>query len=87
MFGIFQIPSRMREHLTPKPVELIQIALKNSSKRGGIVLDCFGGSGSTLIACEITKRRCRMMELGTNLWGCHNKRWEQFTGQKAKKIN
>lgn len=56
-------PSKSEEHPTMKPVELVQRAIENSSKRGNFVLDQFGGSGTTLIACENAGRTCFMMEL------------------------
>jgi len=56
-------PSKSEEHPTMKPVELVERAIQNSSKRGNFVLDQFGGSGTTLIACENTGRTCYMMEL------------------------
>jgi DNA modification methylase len=74
-------------HPTQKPVELIEKAIKNSSKMEDIVIDCFGGSGSTLIACEKTKRKCYMMELDPKYIDVIIQRWENFTGNKAKKIN
>lgn len=70
-------------HPTTKPVELIERALKNSSHAGAIVLDLFGGSGSTLIACEAQGREARMMELDEKFVDVIVKRWEDFTGQKA----
>lgn len=74
-------------HPTPKPIELISKALKNSSKQEDIVLDVFGGSGSTLIACEQLNRNCYMMELDPKYIDVIINRWEQFTGEKAIKIN
>lgn len=74
-------------HPTQKPVQLIEKAIKNSSKSGDIVIDCFGGSGSTLIACEKTNRKCYMMELDPKYIDRIVKRWEQYTGQKAEKLN
>ena len=74
-------------HPTQKPVQLIEKAIKNSSKSGDIVIDCFGGSGSTLIACEKTNRKCYMMELDPKYIDRIVKRWEQYTGLKAEKIN
>lgn len=56
-------PSKSEEHPTMKPVELVERTIQNSSKRGNFVLDQFGGSGTTLIACENTGRTCYMMEL------------------------
>ena len=74
-------------HPTPKPIELIVKALKNSSKQEDIILDVFGGSGSTLIACEQLNRKCYMMELDPHYIDVIIQRWENFTGQKAIKIN
>lgn len=70
-------------HPTTKPVELIERALKNSSHSGAIVLDLFGGSGSTLIACEAQGREARLMELDPKYADVIVKRWQDFTGQKA----
>jgi len=70
-------------HPTQKPVELIERALNNSSKSGDVVVDCFGGSGSTLIACEKTARDCRMMELDPKYVDVIITRWQDFTGQTA----
>ena len=70
-------------HPTMKPVELCQRAIENSSDVNGIVLDLFGGSGSTLIACEKTARDCRMMELDPKYCDVIIKRWQDFTGQTA----
>lgn len=73
-------------HPTQKPVRLIQKAIINSSDPGDIVLDLFGGSGSTLIAAENTNRRCYMMELDPHYIQVIIKRWEAKTNQKIKKI-
>jgi DNA modification methylase len=70
-------------HPTQKPVELPERAINNSSKAGDEILDLFGGSGSTLIACEKTARDCRMMELDTKYCDVIIKRWQEFTGQTA----
>jgi DNA modification methylase len=70
-------------HTTPKPVDLICYALENSSKRKESVIDLFGGSGSTLIACEKTDRKCFMMELDPLYCGVILDRWQKFTGKKA----
>jgi DNA modification methylase len=72
-----------REHPTMKPVSLCAKAIENSSKAGDIVIDLFGGSGSTLIACEQLNRTCYMMELDPIYCDVIIKRWENFTGQKA----
>ena len=70
-------------HPTMKPVELCQRAIENSSEVNGIVLDLFGGSGSTLIACEKTARDCRMMELEPKYCDVIVRRWQEFTGKQA----
>jgi DNA modification methylase len=70
-------------HPTMKPVALIEMALKNSSKAGDIVADLFGGSGSTLIACEKMGRNARLMELDPKYCDVVVKRWQNFTGLKA----
>lgn len=70
-------------HPTQKPVELIEKAISNSSKGGDVVIDCFGGSGSTLIACEKTGRHARLMELDPKYCDVIVKRWQDFTGQEA----
>ena len=74
---------RVDGHTTPKPVALIERALSNSSKGGDMVTDLFGGSGSTLIACEKTARDCRMMELDPKYCDVIIQRWQNFTGQTA----
>ena len=73
-------------HPTMKPVPLIAKQIKNSSKPGEIVLDLFGGSGTTLIACEQTKRRARIVELDPRYVDVIIARWEKHTGKKAEKI-
>jgi len=82
----FNRPTSSKEHPTMKPVELICRALNNSSKREDIVLDLFGGSGSTLIACEHTSRKARLMELSPKFVDVIISRWETATGKKAVKI-
>lgn len=76
-------PKKSEEHPTMKPVELVEKAINNSSKPGDVVIDLFGGSGTTLIASEQTKRRCRMMELDPKYCDVIITRWETLTGQKA----
>ena len=66
-----------------KPVPLFGDHIINSSRAGDIVLDPFGGSGTTLIACEQLGRRCRMVELDPVYCDVIVDRWEKFTGQKA----
>jgi DNA modification methylase len=70
-------------HPTMKPVELVERAVSNSSKSRDIVLDCFGGSGTTLIACEKLGRQARMIELDPKYCDVIVKRWEEFTGHSA----
>lgn len=74
-------------HPTMKPLKLMGKLIKNSSKRDQIVLDGFGGSGSTLIACEELERICYMMEYEPKYAQTIIKRWETLTGQKAVKIS
>lgn len=73
-------------HPTMKPIRLLARFIANSSKNGDVVLDQFGGSGSTLIACEQTGRKCRMMELDPAYVDAIIQRYEKFTGGKAEKI-
>jgi DNA modification methylase len=77
-------PSRSELHPTMKPIELVQKSIVNSSKPGNIVLDSFGGSGSTLIACEQTNRKCRMVELDPKYCDVIIARWEKFSGKTAE---
>jgi DNA modification methylase len=70
-------------HPTMKPVALVAMAVLNSSKRGGIVLDPFAGSGSTLMACEQTERKARLIELEPKYCDVIIRRWQEFTGQEA----
>lgn len=74
-------------HATPKPIALCSRAIKSSSREGEIVLDVFGGSGSTLIACEQLNRQCYMCELDPHYCDVIITRWEKFTGKKAELIN
>jgi len=73
-------------HLTEKPVELAARAVQYSSLAGENVLDLFGGSGSTLIACEQTGRKAFLMEIDPLYCDVILQRWEQFTGRKAERI-
>jgi DNA modification methylase len=76
-------PAANRLHPTMKPVELIERALMNSSKAGDCVVDLFGGSGSTLIACERRGRNARLAEIDPKYVDVIVKRWQEFTGQRA----
>ena len=79
-------PKSSKLHPTMKPIELITMALKHASNKNKIIYDCFLGSGSTLIACEKTNRKCYGMELDPHYCDVIIKRWEDYTGQKAKLI-
>jgi DNA modification methylase len=76
-------PAANRIHPTAKPVELIERALLNSSKAGDLVADLFGGSGSTLIACERRNRKTRLMEIDPRYADCIVRRWQEYTGNRA----
>lgn len=83
----FDKPKKNSDHPTMKPIALISYPIKNSSMSNCIVLDPFGGSGSTLIACEQLDRICYTMELDPKYCDVIIKRWETLTGEKAKLIN
>ena len=80
-------PSRSTEHPTMKPIKLMARQIKNSSKPDELVLDSFGGSGSTLIACEQLSRSCYTMELDPKYCDVIIDRWERFSGRKAVLLN
>ena len=77
----FRKGERTRLHPTQKPVELHMNILEDFSKEGDVVLDCFGGSGTTLIACEMTGRKCLMMELSPEYCDIIKERYEKVTQQ------
>lgn len=79
----FDKPLRNGEHPTMKPVELFAYLIENSSKKGDAVLDLFGGSGTTLIACEQLGRNAFIMELDEKYCDVIINRWEQLTGREA----
>ncbi|HNS64991.1 MAG TPA: site-specific DNA-methyltransferase [Candidatus Woesebacteria bacterium] len=79
-------PNKSVLHPTMKPIGLLRRLILNSSNRGEIVYDCFGGSGSTLIACEQTKRRCLMVELDPEYCQTSIDRWQKLTSEKARQI-
>ena len=79
----FNKPVKNDLHPTMKPVELVERAIRNSSKSRDIVLDLFGGSGSTLIACEKTHRSARLMELDPKYVDVIVRRWQEYTGNQA----
>lgn len=72
-------PKRNAEHPTMKPIELIRYCLNNSAPKGGIVVDPFGGSGSTLMACEYTGRKARLLELDPRYVDVICRRWQEHT--------
>jgi len=76
-------PAANREHPTAKPVELVERALINSSKAGDVITDLFGGSGSTLIACERRGRYARLAEIDPKYCDVIVKRWQRYTGKQA----
>ncbi len=76
-------PAANRLHPTMKPVELIERALLNSSRKGNLVVDLFGGSGSTLIACQRTRRVAWLMEIDPRYCDVIVRRWQEFTGKEA----
>lgn len=80
-------PLKSEMHPTMKPVELMARAVQNSSLPGDVVLDLFGGSGSTLIACEQTGRRCCMMEFEPAYCDVIIHRWEAATEKKAVRVD
>ena len=86
--SVWEIPKPQKSDLHPtmKPIALIENALLNSSKGNDIIVDCFGGSGSTLIACEQLKRKCYMMELSEHYASVIIARWEKLTGKEAVKV-
>lgn len=80
----FDRPTRSTDHPTMKPVALVEYMVKNSSKPGDIVMDLFGGSGTTMIAAQQCSRRARLMELSPIYCDVIVRRFEEFTGQTAK---
>ena len=79
--------TQLKDHAACFPVALPAEAIKLMSDKGDIIIDCFGGSGSTLIACEQLNRRCYMAELDPHYCDVIIQRWENYTGKKAEKVN
>lgn len=79
-------PNASRDHPTMKPVSLIARLIFNSSHKGDTVMDLFGGSGSTMMACEQLHRKCVMMEYDPRYCDVIIDRWETYTGRKAEKV-
>jgi len=86
LWHVKKVTPQSMVHLTEKPVELARRAIEYSSKPGEHVLDLFGGSGSTLIACEQTGRRAKLMEIDPPYCDVIVERWEKFTGRKAERV-
>ena len=84
--GSREVEGKTRVHPTQKPVGMLAQILDDFTKENDTVLDCFGGSGSTLIACEQLNRKCYMMEIDPHYCDVIIARWEQFTGGKAELI-
>ena len=80
-------PQKNDLHPTMKPVELVERALRNSSRPGNVVLDPFGGSGTTLIAAEKSGRVARLIELDPKYADVIVRRWEDYTGKKATRAS
>ena len=80
-------PTRSADHPTMKPVRLFGYQMANSSRPGNIILDTFGGSGTTIIASEQLGRKARLMELDPHYCDVIIARWEKLTGRKAEKLN
>lgn len=83
----FDRPTKNKEHPTMKPVKLFDYQIQNNTKGGDIVLDLFGGSGTTIIACEQDGRCARVMELDPRYVDVIIDRWEKLTGERAVKID
>lgn len=80
-------PHSNSEHPTMKPIKLLAKLIQNSSESGDLIFDSFGGSGSTLIACQQTNRTANLMELDPKYCDVIIERWEEFTGEKAVLLN
>lgn len=83
----FDRPKRSAEHPTMKPIKLFDYQIRCNSRPGEIILDLFGGSGTTIMACEQNERAARVMEFDPRFVDVIIDRWEKFTGNKAIKLN
>jgi len=81
-----RLPTQNYEHPTEKPPSLHEKPLRRCTKVGDTILDLFGGSGSTLIACEMLKRKCIMTEIEPIFCDLIIKRYENLTGRKAERV-
>lgn len=86
VWSISRVAGQSMQHPTQKPIALINRAIKNSSKRGDVILDLFGGSGATMVAAAKTGRRAYLMELDPKYCDVIIKRWEALTGERAVKL-
>jgi DNA modification methylase len=86
-FGMQNEDTKKRIHPTQKPIELAKWFLEKFSNENDIIVDIYGGSGSTLMCCEQMNRTCYMMEYDAGYIDCIIQRWENFTGKKAVKLN
>lgn len=82
----FDRPAKSKLHPTMKPLDMIGYQISCVTHPGQLVLDLFGGSGTTLMACEKLGRSCRMMELSPRFCDVIIKRWEEMTGDQAIRI-
>ena len=85
-FGLSEQDMKTREHPTQKPLQVITPFINKYSNKNNVIVDIYGGSGSTLIACEQLNRKCYMMELDPHYVDVIIKRWENYTGNKAIKL-
>jgi len=83
VWHIQRVMGKNEDHATAKPIALMERAMRHASKPKDLIADLFGGSGSTLIACEKTNRKCFMMELSPNYCDVIIKRWQKFSGKNA----
>lgn len=87
IFGLSNEDTKKRVHPTQKPVLLCEWFINKFSNKNNLIADLFGGSGSTLIACEKLKRKCYMMEIDPHYCDIIKIRWEKFTNKKAELIS
>lgn len=87
LVGLSSEDTKKRVHPTQKPIKMIHECLKKWSKEDNIIVDIYGGSGSTLITCEQLNRICYMCELDPHYCDIIIQRWENFTGRKAERLN
>ena len=86
IFGLSEEDTKKRVHPTQKPILLGEWFLEKFSNKDNLIIDLFGGSGSTLIACQKLNRKCFMIEIDPHYCDVIVKRWEDYTGKKAEMI-